>query len=290
MPTVSVIIPAFNAEKFLRETLESALGQTVPPLEVIVVDDGSTDGTVALVERFRGAVRLLRQANGGVARARNAGAAQAKGEWLAFLDADDVWLPGKLERQMASADAALIHTDRYNIGVLDGLPAVHGDLQPLVDGDVFSALLIGGNVITTSSVALRTEVFRDLGGFDEDPRLLAEDWDLWLRVAERHAIRACREPLVRYRLHAAGLSRNPAKMNRARLLIVGRALALPRGAALPAMERRRIWSETHRTNGWDAARHGRRLSALASYAKGAAWWPLNMNCYMGAARTLAGSY
>lgn len=110
MATVSVVIPAFNAESFLGEALDSVLGQTARPTEVIVVDDGSTDGTRALVRRYSDAVRLVTQDNGGAARARNVGARQATGEWLAFLDADDVWLPEKLEKQLRLRNAALIYT------------------------------------------------------------------------------------------------------------------------------------------------------------------------------------
>lgn len=98
---VSVIIPAYNSERYLAEAIASALQQTVPPAEVIVVDDGSTDSTRQVALGFGSAVRYLFQANGGSARARNAGAAVAGGDLLAFLDSDDVWLPDKLERQLA---------------------------------------------------------------------------------------------------------------------------------------------------------------------------------------------
>lgn len=101
MPHVSVIIPAYNAEAFIADTVRSALDQTYRDLEVIVVDDGSADGTLKALEQFQGRVRVHAQANGGVARARNAGVRLAAGSWIAFLDADDLWLPGKLERQEA---------------------------------------------------------------------------------------------------------------------------------------------------------------------------------------------
>jgi glycosyltransferase involved in cell wall biosynthesis len=154
MSTVSAIIPAYNAEAFIREAIDSALAQTVPPLEILVVDDGSTDRTTSIVAAYPPPVRLLSRSNAGPAHARNTGAAHAIGDWLGFLDADDVWLPEKLERQLqraAATGAPFVCCDRLNIGALDGLPVVHGELQPIIEGDVFERLLLG-NVVGTSGV------------------------------------------------------------------------------------------------------------------------------------------
>jgi glycosyltransferase involved in cell wall biosynthesis len=287
MSTVSVIIAAHNAAQFLGQAVDSALVQSCPPLEIIVVDDGSTDGTDRVARAYGDRVTFLRQDNAGAASARNAGARRASGDWLAFLDADDVWLPEKLERQLALSDAPLVYSDRFNIGVLDGLPDIHGKMQPPIDGDVFVALLIKGNVITTSSVMIRADVFRTLGGFDPG-LMVAEDWDLWLRVAADRPVRACREPLVKYRLHPAGASRNPLRMNRARCVVVDRALRSPRGRSLSMMTRRQIWAETYRTNGWDASRHRERRSALLAYARAIVFWPFKRDAYVGVSRVLRG--
>ncbi len=289
MARVSVVIPAFNAEAFIRETIESVKAQTVAGVEVIVVDDGSTDRTREEVERFGAPVRLLRQQRGGAAQARNAGVAAAQGEWLAFLDADDTWLPDKLERQLADAartGAPLLFTDRLNIGARGPLPERQSDIQPLIEGDIFESLLLG-NFITTSSVLLRREVFDEVGQFSADPLLPpAEDWDLWLRVAHAHRAAACRTPLVRYRHVATGASRNVERMNRARGLVVERALQLPRGQALSPSRRRQIWSHTWATNGWDAARHGQKTKALGWYLKSLGAWPWRTDSYVSFARIL----
>lgn len=288
---VSVIVPAFNAAPYLKETLDSVFAQTRVPAEVIVVDDGSTDNTCEIARSYGPRVRLLQRHQGGAAAARNLGASQSSGEWLAFLDADDVWVPTKLERQLALVDEAtgLVYCDRMNIGVTDGLPERQSDIQPLFDGDVFVDLLIKGNVITTSGVLLRADIFRELGGFDHDARLLpAEDWDLWLRVAARYRVRACRETLIRYRLHSEGASRRFDRMMEARRLVVSRALESPRGRALPTLLKRRIWSETWRTNGWDATRHGALKQSLAAYLRAMYYWPFQPITYTGIAKAILG--
>jgi glycosyltransferase involved in cell wall biosynthesis len=290
-PSVSIIIPAHNAYKFIYETICSALAQTYQDFEIIVVDDGSTDGTSDLVAQFGNRVKIIKQANGGAAKARNVGIQVAAGEWLAFLDADDLWLSNKLERQLeqASSEYPMVYTDRYNIGVLAGLPHIQSTLQPLYEGDIFLDLLTKGNFVTTSSVLLRTEICRKFGGFCEDDHLLpAEDWDFWLRLAGEHKVRACREPLVKYRLLETGVSRDPSRMNRARVLITQRALASNRGMQLSSKLIRQIWARTWATNGWDAARHGRRYASFKAYAKSLFWVPFEKEAYLGLARLALG--
>jgi glycosyltransferase involved in cell wall biosynthesis len=287
-PRVSVIIPAFNAARFLAETLDSVMAQTAAPFEIIVIDDGSHDGTDEIALQYGEAVTLLRTNRKGVSGARNAGAAAASGDWLGFLDADDLWLPNKLERQFAALDgrSPLVYCDRINVGNRGGLPEIQSEIQPLLEGDVFTKLLLTGNAITTSGVLMRADLFRELGGFDENPAMLAEDWDLWLRVAASHTICACREPLIRYRLHEGGLSRRLDQMMAARRLVVDRALASPRGQTLDAQTRRRILGETWRVNGWDATRHGAVATAMSAYARSAAYWPFSGDIWMGFARAI----
>jgi glycosyltransferase involved in cell wall biosynthesis len=291
MPAVSVVVPAFNAQDFIVETLESVVKQTYSDLDIIVVDDGSTDATRERVAAMGRGVTLLTQKNGRAAKARNAGAAAGDSEWIAFLDADDLWLPDKLERQLARASATaapFVFTDRLNIGAKGPLPERQSEIQPLREGDIFETLL-HGNFITTSTVLLRRDVFNSMGGFSEDPDLPpAEDWDLWLRVVEHHAAAACHEPLVKYRHHQMGASRNVERMNRARSLVVARALALRRGRRLSQIRRRKIWAETWLTNGWDAARHNRPTFALKCYGRSLAAWPLSPSPYIATLRLLAG--
>lgn len=278
MQKISVVIPAYNAEPFIAMTVRSALQQTYQDIEVIVVDDGSTDGTAACLDEFGDRIRVLRQANAGVARARNAGVAMAKGSWIAFLDADDLWLPEKLERQMATAEAPLLYTNRFNIGARGGLPVVQSAVTQMHEGDVFLPLLLEGNFITNSSVVIRRDVFESTGGFESSVSP-AEDWDLWLRVAERHPARLCAEPLVRYRFHPDGASRNHQKMGRMRTGVIARALMSERGRDLPWWMRRQVWAQTWVTNGWDAGQAGERGQALRDYWRAAAAWPLDIQAY-----------
>jgi hypothetical protein len=200
-------------------------------------------------------------------------------------------MPAKLERQLAEAErsgASLIYTDRVNLGDRGDLPLVQSEVQPLFEGDVFSRLLLDGNHITVSSVLLDSEVFRSVGGF----RLPhgAEDWELWMRVAENHAVAACYEPLVGYRFHKGMMSGDPRKMQKARRLAIDCALKLKRGQALPMSAKRRILSATANTNGCDAAR--RRAPVLAAQEFGAAlWhWPFDASIYRNVARLVFGRW
>lgn len=278
MPTVSVIIPAYNAAAFIADTVRSALDQSYRDLEVIVVDDGSTDGTLAALDGLGGRIRVHQQANGGVARARNTGVAMARGTWIAFLDADDLWLPHKLEQQLSMTMVPMVFSDRFNIGARGDLPELQSRVTPMQGGDIFVPLMRRGNFITNTSVVMRRDLFERMGGFYTGLNG-TEDWDLWIRVAERHQIGFVDEPLVRYRFHAGGLSRNFLKMGRERRQVIARGLALERGRALDWRTQRQIWAETWRTNAYEAGQNGARKQALIDYARAAVAWPLEMQPY-----------
>ena len=195
IPLVSVVIPAFNAELFIGETIDSVLAQTYPAYEVIVVDDGSSDRTRELVtERFGTRVRLVVQENQGPSAARNAGAAAARGDYLAVIDADDIWLPKKLSGQVE------ILKQNPDIGFLCGNMVEFDDTSrdeqdhfskrgltqeyfghAVYVKDAFRKLFFK-NFISTSTVLMRTSVFRDSGGFDPSFRF-SEDYLLWLRIS-----------------------------------------------------------------------------------------------------------
>jgi glycosyltransferase involved in cell wall biosynthesis len=287
---VSVIIPAYNAERFIQDTIESVFAQSVQPSEIIVVDDGSTDGTAALLRSYGDRLHVLSGRRGSAAASRNAGARAASGAWLAFLDADDLWLPNKLERQLAAADAdeqiALVYTDRYNIGTRGDLPEIQSSIQPLYAGDIFIDLMMRGNHITLSSTLVRTHVFMELGGFSEALRN-AEDWDLWIRLAERHRVAACMEPLVQYRLHSNMKSSNPRHMQLARRAVIDRAMALPRSQRLSPITIRRINGATALTNASDAARRDARVLAWQELARSLAAWPFDLDLYKETLRIIA---
>jgi glycosyltransferase involved in cell wall biosynthesis len=214
--TVSVIIPAYNAAATVARTIDSALAQTHEPIEIIVVDDGSKDDTTAVVETFGPPVKLVRKPNGGPASARNLGARLATGEWLAMLDADDWWLPAKLERQFARLDAA---GDGEDVGMIFAFEQEAEDLGPEeLDFDT----LWRRNNIMASTVLIRRATFEELGGFDEArPLVSVEDHHLWLRVAaSRWRILACRERLAHY-TRGSGISANLDRFLAASLYNVG---------------------------------------------------------------------
>jgi glycosyltransferase involved in cell wall biosynthesis len=187
---ISVIIPAYNAADYVGRAIESALAQTYPPLEILVIDDGSTDATAETVARYPAPVRLLRQPNGGPGAARNHGAREAKSEWLALLDADDVWLPHKLETQVAytaSPSVAVIHSPACDSRCIMPLKAT------------FEALW-NGNFISNTSALIRRSAFEQIGGYNEERILIGlEDYNLWLRLAHAgHEIVCCPVPTHNY--------------------------------------------------------------------------------------------
>jgi hypothetical protein len=212
-PSVSVVVPAYNAMPDVLEAVDSVLAQEVPPAEIVVVDDRSSDGTAdALRARFGDRVRVLAGRYGSASAARNAGWRAASGEWIAFLDADDLWLPEKLSASLALL-AAAPHADWcFTDGggrALDGQehPSILArwvDLEEPYCGSPVGEL-IDVNFILTSSVLVRRSALEALGGFDESLSH-AEDVDLWIRLSRRGLATASGRVLVRYRARDTGLS------------------------------------------------------------------------------------
>ena len=196
---MSVVIPHYNRASLLGESLESVLAQTVPPAEVIVVDDASRPEERARIEPWAARVRILDQPqNGGVAAARNAGLAAATSEWVAFLDSDDLWVPGKLERQLA-------HLAEHPTcdGVYTGLAVFYPGGREVVRDPLPPRLTLHDalihNMIHVQTLIVRTRLLREIGGFDAALRV-AEDDDLSIRLALAGARLDClNEPLVRLR-------------------------------------------------------------------------------------------
>jgi glycosyltransferase involved in cell wall biosynthesis len=213
-PTVAAVIPVYNGGAFVAEAIESVLGQTHPVAECIVVDDGSTDPTAEIVARFGGRVRLIRQANSGVATARNRGAAAASARYVAFLDADDAWAPEKLERQLAAAGElerpGLVLCDLALFDDVTGAALGRAAMRP-GPGTLRDMVLFEGveTVSCSSTALLERALFDALGGFD--PALSqSADWDLLARALLAGPVVSVPEPLARYRVHGASMSRNVA--------------------------------------------------------------------------------
>jgi glycosyltransferase involved in cell wall biosynthesis len=207
VPEITVIIPTLDRVAMLRRALASALAQEAVDLEVVVVDDGSSDGTSEAVAALADPrVRVVRHERPqGVARARNAGLEAARGEWVAFLDDDDLWAPRKLCEQLAAARAAGAGMAFSAAIVIDDGGASPG-IDPAPDtGDLLRELLrhnfIPGGC---SNTIARTALVREAGGFDDRLSMLA-DWDLWIRLAERTGAAACPQPHVAYLDHAQSM-------------------------------------------------------------------------------------
>lgn len=204
MPNISVVIPVYNRADLLRETLASVLTQTVSDLEVLVCDDGSQEDIGAVVASFADhRLILLPGLHSGLpAVPRNRGIVAARGRWVAFLDSDDLWLPHKLELQLAAAerlgcravcaDAHRLHPDQGRCGLYLG--------QSLTGERLGFSGLLQDNLVIASSALLQRSLFDQIGGFPEDPRLRAlEDYACWLRAAVCTAFAVVTEPLLDYR-------------------------------------------------------------------------------------------
>jgi glycosyltransferase involved in cell wall biosynthesis len=209
-PLVSVVIPAYNAVATVGDAVASVLEQTVDDLEVLVVDDGSDDGTRAVVEAIADPrLHLIRQENAGVCAARNAGIRVARGDYVALLDADDLWLPVKLERQLAvfkqepdvhAVQAGAIFVDD-RLRTLSVRPCVDSK-DPVLDTHYFLNL-----PAFNSAVVFTREKLLERGGYDTSLVIL-EDWELAIHAARHWGLRGVREPLVLYRVHPGNRSRD----------------------------------------------------------------------------------
>lgn len=221
-PAVSVVIPAYNAAWCIGRAIDSVLAQSFHDLELIVVDDGSTDDTAKMLAAYGPKIRVVSKPNGGMSSARNAGIIVARGRYLAFLDADDRWLPEKLSRQVelldsrrelafCAASALLENPEGHQIGRWKGSSS-----QTATVADIFSghSAVAGG----ASSVMARADLVKGLGGFD--PNLAgAEDTDLWIRLAARGGFVCLDDPLVVVLKRPESVSRNYAAMRRDALLM-----------------------------------------------------------------------
>lgn len=220
MPRISAVIPAYNAARFVCRAIDSVLAQTYPAHEVIVVDDGSQDDTARIVKRYGSAVRLVRQANAGPGAARNHGARISTGEWIGLLDADDAWLPEKLERQvpfMSDSGVGLVHSS-------DAIS------EPVPDRVTFERLW-KRNCIPNSAAVIRRTTWDSVGGCDEDRALISvEDYNLWLRIAAAGwGIATCHERVGIYIAEPGSLTTRYVKFANAEIVNVerlGRQLGL----------------------------------------------------------------
>lgn len=272
MCQVSVVIPAFNRRAVVGEAIASALSQTLAPLEVVVVDDGSDDGTHKVALAYGEPVRCLRRDNGGPAAARNTGVIAARGDLVAFLDSDDAWHPHCLERLVANQR-------RYDLDMVFADVEVHQDgklvarsflaqkrvgpiltAHPGVVPDIFAMLLVE-NPVATSAVLARRSVLLSVGLFDEQLRSV-EDRDLWLRVAKVGRVGVVPESLAVVRRRGASLSGNARLADAYRAVVIRRYVHDP---LLTPEQRAAAMTELARIH-FDLAYHSARRANLPAAA------------------------
>jgi glycosyltransferase involved in cell wall biosynthesis len=270
-PSVSVIIPAYNQGPLLARAIDSALGQSYPPLEVIVVNDGSPDPiTRATAARYEGRVVYLEQANGGVAAARNTGIAAAHGDLIALLDQDDIWLPEKLAVEVAAfarhPQVALVHSSYY---LIDGAGRRTGVARlPQREWAPLPDLLLEIPIASCTALFPR-RVLDEVGSFD--PALAgSDDWDLWLRMAARgYRFYCLGVPLAEYRIHPANTSNDIDLMIRAGLGVLDKFYTLPNLPASACPMRDKAYFGRH---AWAAALYygAQRLEPAGTHLRAAA--------------------
>lgn len=267
MPSVSVIIPTFNRSKLLREAIRSVLQQTVAPDEIIIIDDGSTDDTAEVCTEFESKIRYRYQPNAGLPTARNKGVAESTGDFIAFLDSDDLWDPQKLETQLTmhrlwpelgwtATECVIVGPDGSAVGnsrgIADGFPVFRavrkspqdffgtrlrrtsfsqsGESHEVFLGDAFE-LFFHGNFVFPSSVLLRRSVWEQVGPFDP-AFLVAQDNEFFHRVAAESPLGIVMAPLLGYRVGLTDKntsSKNTTSLIRNAIESVDRAARLPRG-------------------------------------------------------------
>lgn len=224
---VSVIVPVFNRAHLVGKTLDSILNQTYPFVEVIAVNDGSTDGSQAVLEefavKFPDRVVVINQANTGQVRARNNGITRARGQFIAFLDSDDTWEEEKLALQIPlfRDQVGLVYCAIYEV---DASGKVTNTVlcEPEMQGSIYGKLLIR-NRMTGGSVVVTREALDRVGMFDESFKA-AENWDLWIRIAQKYQVAFVNQPLVRYLRHSGNMSQDTKHMSEATWAILQKHL------------------------------------------------------------------
>lgn len=280
LPLVSVIIPAYNCAAYIRDAVDSVLAQDYPSIEIIVVDDGSTDGTAAALAACGDRVRVLSQANRGCAAARNLGIAHAAGRYVAFLDGDDAWWPGKLRLQVDALrregyrmaysrfivwrpDAGGRHPPPERMFAGEG--AAHVSDCALVTGDTYDALLLDC-IVWTSTVIVEKSVLLEAGGFDEALQL-GEDYDLWLRLSRRLPMLGIAQPTALYRQHPASITRGARTVNYEYLVLTRALQRWGSGASGASGAMRKRLARSMFNHGYAHYKHGDPRIGAASFLR-----------------------
>ncbi len=234
MPTISVIVPAYNAEKTILETITSVLNQTFTDFELLVINDGSTDRTLELLSTVKDQrLKIFSYPNGGVSVARNRGITHASGEFIAVLDADDLWTVDKLELQLAALqehpEAGLAYSWAYYMD--EQGKSIQPSEPVYFEGNVYAQLLVNDFVVSCSNCLMRRQTIDSVGEFDQEVAGAA-DWDYWLRVALQWPFVVVPKHQVYYRVSVGSMQSNVEFMERCNLRVIEKGFQ----AAPPEMQ------------------------------------------------------
>jgi len=299
MADVSTVITSHNYAQYLPAAIDSVLAQTNPAREIIVVDDGSSDDTERVVASYQTQIHYVRQANQGVAVARNRGIAESRGRYVAFLDADDLWLPRKLELQ---AEALSRRAD------CRACAAAHRSFGPKLSPrfvgrreehrSLVEALVLSGNVAGIPSTMLcERSLFAEVGGFDPDLGDCA-DWDMWVRIASITAVARVNEPLVAYRHHDRNMTRNVTLREHDSVRVLQKAFAMKSLPAELRARRSRVFARNYMVLAGSYLHAGSYRNSLRCLARAVALdvrqlgypaaWPLRLLARAGMGRAVKG--
>ncbi len=280
VPGVSVVIPAYNYERFLKQAIDSALNQDYPLLEIVVVDDGSTDKTaelVATLSETTNKIRYIYQKNAGLPAARNTGIREAKFDYVGFLDADDEWLPNMLSRAMESF-AQLpkefgIVACRSNHIDAQGAPLLLKKLTPDLPQEITCRDILLKTRFSPSSVVARRSALIECGYFDVNLRS-SEDRDMWIRIASRHRVMLNPDRLMLIRLHPVSMSTHADRMKLNARKVFQKAYRNGLVSKLDFVFWLRVLSFAYFQTAWMYQGEGRRFKALREMALSILTWPL----------------
>ena len=286
MKKVSILVAAFNAEKFINETIESVLSQSYTNWELIIVDDGSTDKTANSVTEFSildERIRLIQQKNAGAQIARNNAFSASTGEYVVILDADDCLLPEKISKQVSLLDAnpeyGLVYGDTWHCDEKLNHICLESKKYPgqHVIGDVFDKIILG-NIFAVHSAMVRRICLLEVGLHDINPELIG-DWDLWVRVADKYSFLYHPDPVAEYRLHPSMSAQrySAEKQFRQRMGVAKKIILMPRFK----LANKKIHAEFHFTNGRYAHKFGFYEDAIIFYKNAFLKFPLNFKPLVG---------
>ncbi len=281
LPLITVVVVNHNYGRYLAECIESVLAQTYRNIEVIVVDDGSTDNSLCVLQAYVERIFIIQQENKGVSAARNVGLFKGRGQWIAFLDSDDVWRPTKLREQSKYLQDSAVGMVFCGVEHTDELGLCLGYTSPVVASDVLPKLVTFAPVTIAggSTAVVRADCLRDLGGFDENLSTAA-DLDMWTRIAAQYEIRAVTAPLVKCRRHSSSMSLDVALFERDNYRLLTKAFSNPSCARIHHL-RRQSFGRFYMILAGSYFQQRQWGRAIYCASKAVLYWPLELTHLLG---------